>query len=438
MKEGHDYSNLGFFFLILSLVYITYVIPTLSHSSNTIFQSIMLNEIDSSNVLFIVIFTTFAIFDGVINRKFSNDKIGLSRENILFEKLRDMNIELKDDTLFMKPVERFQRAFRKLVAVFKMRKAIKTKEDPVADNPLKRKFYLMIIFWIMLHILVYFHLTVLSNPDQNKSALEVIANFFSDPQMRDSRAWVEIRIFYFLSIVYIYVNIIQIHSGKKIFSSCVIRWTTLDNATLKASDFTPLFREMGVVMDFQANQSALRLTHKLTYNDVLYNIRNAKAEQKKRNEASFGTYQKPIIKVGVALIWFCLVIVIVFGPLLPFTSWFNENAPVYIKDASFKVSFADHTGREIGLMYQTKSNFQNHTEQKTRPFFNEYIKVKNGMDHEKYSPNMFEILSLSKASDSRATLEDRFFEVKNSKSKQYIYKEILRGSLILTIQVEVR
>ena len=420
------------------MCYITYFIPKLSSSDRSIFDSIGSNEIISSNTFYIFLFALFGVTEGVINRKFSNDKSGMLRLPILFDQLKRMKITFKSEVLFMKPIEKFRKGFRKLCSVFKLRKSLKERINPLEDNPLRRKFFFLITFWVSIHFIVYMHMISMANTNQNETIIESISNFFSKPDLRNSKNWEIIRIFYFLCICYMYVNISQIHYGKEIFKSLVVDLTVKESLSHTVSDLTPFFREIGVVMDFLANKSSLQLRHKLRFNDITYNIRTAKKQEQVRNNTSFGKPPVTFMKFIVGLIWFFLLVIILFGPLLPFTSIFNNNSPLFIKDASMQVHFADETKRTIGRIFETQTNSQNHDPEIQKREYNELVNQKFGAPIEKYNPETFEILTMNKQSETRPNLEDKFFSVLSTNSQEAIYNIIIKGSLVFKLTVVLK
>ena len=202
------------------------------------------------------------------------------------------------------------------------------------------------------------------------------------------------------------------------------------------SDFTPFFREIGVVMDFLANSSSLQLRHKLVFNDTLYKILTAKTEVDSRKNSSFGHRSGILIKMVVGFVWALLAIIILFGPLLPFTSIFNKSEPQYIKDAQMQVVFADSTGKDIGRLFETQTNIQTHEESIITPYYLTFLNKKANTIRT-YDKNEFELMRMSKQSETRSTLEDRFFSLLETSTQDDIYKVIIRGSVIFRLQIQV-
>jgi hypothetical protein len=430
-KPGKDRSAIMFTFFVASLLYVVYMAPTLNASTFSFLQSISQNELMSSNSLIILIFTIFGVIEGINSRRFSEDGTGLERKPIIYDQFERMQLTYKKEELFIKPSEKFRKAYRRICAIFRIRKVVKTKRESVNGNPLRSRYWTGFVFWLVIHGIIL-HLIVLSNPDQNKSSFQAIASFLSNPQLLSNSAFTKIRLFYGLSLIYFYCLVSQIRYGQVIFRSFVSKLDWKGQISHQVSDLVPFYREMGVLMDFIANKSSLQLRHKLTFNDALYNIRTAKIEEITRTETSYGKHPGIIEKLVVGLVWSLLTLVIVFGPLLPFTSMFNENEPVYIKDASMQVNFADQTGKEIGRLFETQTNVQYHDADTISPYFSQFMQMKEN-SKVTYLPKTFELLTMSKKSETRSTIEDRFFYELSNGSFEDVYKIIRQGSLVFRL-----
>lgn len=424
---------------MVCLIYVTIIIPVIDDPNSSIIAAISSDQILSTNTLFIFLFIIIGMADGVINRKFSNDKTGLMRKPVLYSQITSMNVTCyAQPNRFTQAVEKVRKGFRRLMSLMQLKKSNKSKDDHVADNPLKRKYNLMIGFWIVLHFLIYGRLVILSNRDQNKGSLEVLFSFFADPSMVRGREWALIRFFYFLCTIYVYLNISQIRYGQELFASDIEPMTLKNQLKHQITDLIPFYREVGVIMDFLANRSALQLTHKLTYNDALYNIKSAQIEEITRKESSFGTKPGIVQKIMVGLIWLLLASLIIFGPLLPFTSLFNGNDPVFIKDASMSVMFADETGQEIGRIFETQTNIQTYDSKVIAPYYEEFNKAFSNTRFT-FSENTFQLLTMSKLSETRPSLQDRFFALLSNPNanQSTIFNIVSKGSLVFRLNLLV-
>lgn len=428
---------MSFALLMITLAYITWTIPTLQIGGTTILASLSNNQIPSSNTFFIIIFLIIGISDGVINRKMTNDKSGLVRKPIIFSEIEKMKISCLPKQESRSAVQKAKRAFKKLKILLAMRKNV---EPPsvISENPLSRKFFSLLIFWLVLHFLAYIHLVVLACQDPNKSSWAALIAFYGeDTEEQSFYAWLCLRIFYLLSLGYIYIGVSQIHYGQMIFNSCVINWNWFSNLTHTLSDVVPFNREIGVIMDFLANKSSLHLRNKLTFNDVMYHFWTARKEEISRASTGYGYRPGVWIKIFAIFIWGLLAALILFGPLLPFASAFNLNESIYIKDASMKVFFRDQSGNDIGTVFETQINVQDHSPKKALEAFNEY-QIHRVSSSVNINQNTFEILSMSKASETRASIDDRFSVERSIGDIDRAQKIIVQGSLVFQLSIEVK
>ena len=419
----------------MTLIYITVIIPTLPLDKTDILSSIQNNAIPSSNTLFIVIFAAIGIADGVINRKMSKDKAGLKRRPILFTELKKMKIDCTQKEESRNPFQKAQRALRKLTILLAIKKATKL-PDEIKENPLTRKFLSLGIFWVILHYMTYLHLVVLAKTDPNDGFWTAVMNFYNQSITTTNYAWITIRIFYLLSLCYVYVNISQIHYGQEIFNSCVMKWNMIHQVSHSVYDLIPFYREMGTLMDFLANRSSLQLRHKITINDITHYFWTARKEEVSRIMTGYGYRAGGVVKMSICLVWGILAAIIAFGPLLPFTSMFNFSYPVYIKDASMQVIYRDESGNDIGRIFKTQINIQNHDKNITEPYYKDYQEVRKP-NSQALTKNLFELLTLSKASETISTIDDRFLSVRIQSNIDEVTKSIAKGSLVFKLNVQV-
>jgi hypothetical protein len=386
--------------------------------------------------VFIIIFSVIGIADGVINRKISNDKSGVVRRPIMFTELDKMKIDCRQLDENKSPTQKAKRTLKKVNVIVSLQSATQPSSS-VDGNPLKRKFFSLCCFWVVLHYLVYVHLVTLARDDPNKTWWEFIVSFYSENTSIKNYAWVTIRIFYFLCLCYVYVGISQIHYGQEIFNSCVLRWGQIQNISHTVTDLIPFYREMGVLMDFLANKSSLQLINKISASDITHYFWTARKEEVNRTYTGYGYRPGAVVKISVCLLWSLITALIVFGPLLPFVSFFNFDNAVYIKDASMQIIFRDSSGNDIGRVFETQINQQNHEPNVTESYFTEY----NGVRLQTSQPlkkNLFEKLTLSKASETLSTIDDRFTSARTLERSSKVLKIIATGSLVFNLNVQVK
>ena len=93
---------------------------------------------------------------------------------MVFDQMEKMKINFRQEAMFVQPLEKLKRSFRKLGAIFKLNNIFKFKKDPIGDNPLKRKYYFLATFWVSIHLLVYFYLVSIANPNQNMGVFQSV------------------------------------------------------------------------------------------------------------------------------------------------------------------------------------------------------------------------------------------------------------------------
>lgn len=207
----------------------------------------------------VVTYTVVAICDGVINRKFSHNTLGIKRESFLFKQFKRMNIKLKTHNLFAHPIIKLRRGFRKLAALIRWRRNSNKSDDSITHNPHRRKYYLALVFWVVLHFMIFFMVIDHSNEDSQLPTFEGLVCFFNPRtnRCRNDKEWVLIRILYFFPMFYVFICAMQIHLGSRDLNSRVTRFSMLEKIGHVIKKTTPFGRELSIAMDYLSNKSAL-------------------------------------------------------------------------------------------------------------------------------------------------------------------------------------
>lgn len=115
----------------------------------------------------------------------------------------------------------------------------------------------------------------------------------------------------------------------------------------------PYVRELNVVTSFSSNKTSLKLKHWLTIDDVSNTLKSAKFVQKSRVGQAFGKAASPWIKFLFLIASFIAVILTTSGPLLPFSSLFQNNEEYKINSANVKIDFLGKGDIKLGTIFES-------------------------------------------------------------------------------------
>jgi hypothetical protein len=251
---------------------------------------IKVNQVLGQVTIMVVVYSVVAIFDGVINRKFDNDLTGINRQPFLFRQFKRMNIKLKTQNLFAHPIVKLRRGFRKLSALIRWRRNCNKIEDSINQNPHKRKYYLSLVFWVILHIMIFFMVIDHSNEDSQLPTFQGLVCFFNPRtnRCRNDQEWFLIRILYFFPMIFVFISSMQISLGSRTLSSRVTSFSIPEKIGYSIRKNIPFGRELGMAMDYLANKSSLQFKHRLIYDDISITLRDAKFNEIAREKTGFG------------------------------------------------------------------------------------------------------------------------------------------------------
>ena len=346
-----------------------------------------------------------------------------------------INNKIRSQTLFTTPIEKLWRGFRKLKAILRMKRAISQKKQTVANNPMFHKFIFLAVFWVLIHLFVYFYLIYHSNEQSNMNVYDSLVCFFKDgDRCQNPQEWFLIKVFYTICVLYVFVGIKQIHKGCRIFKSRVTNFTVLENVGHASFSAVPFLREINIFIDMLANKTALQFRHKLLYHDIKYILRSAKFSEISRHKTTFkigNRFVQIMIGLGILIIGF----IILFGPMFLFLDQFMNNEPMPIKHAELKINILDKQGIDLGNLFQT--NLHSRAESNIFREIKQKVTKKSIENHQIINPKLMRSLSISKHSLTRQNIQDRFFKFRYHNDLNGIKNEISNGSvqLILTLRV---
>lgn len=346
-----------------------------------------------------------------------------------------MNLKLQTHNLFTHPIVKVRKAMRKLIGIVRWRKMITEDENTVRDNPLRRKFFLTIAFWIVLHLIILVIMIDHANEDSKLNVLNGLVCFFNPKttQCRDDSELLKIRIMYVFPLLFVYVACLQIHFGKKMLWSRVTKFTVFEKIAHIIRSKIPFGRELGIAMDFLANRSALQFRHRLIYDDISLTLRTSKFNQISRMQNGFGKKTMKIQQIVVGIGWVFLFILMIFGPLIPFALGNNDKKPYEIKNGQILVYAQDKTKMDIGDLFHSKINYkiQNTT-------FREEVHYKlNNMEKKYFEHNQIKLLNLSTRSEYHQNVQDKFFAYRHKNDINGIIEELKGGGIVFELLIEM-
>lgn len=324
---------------------------------------------------------------------------------------------------------------RKLVGILRWKKMITENENTIKDNPLKRKFYLSIIFWFVFHLVIMVVMIQHANDDTKLSTLKGLVCFFNPRtnQCRDESEMLKIRLMYIFPVLYVALASLQIHFGKKMLWSRVTKFTLFEKIGHMIKSKIPFGREFGIGMDFLANKSALQFRHRLIYDDISLTLRTSKFNQISRVKNGFGKKKMKVQQIIVGIGWVFLFILMIFGPLIPFALGNNDKRPFGIESGKIGVYVQDKNKMRIGDLFLSKINFK---VQNTTRKDDVYYKL-NHLEKIYFDYEQIKLLNLSTRSEEFQDVQDKFFVYRHKRDVKGILRELKNGGIEFELEVLV-
>lgn len=181
-------------------------------------------------------------------------------------------------------------------------------------------------------------------------------NFATNRCRKDSE-WAMIRILYFFPMAYVLICAVQIHHGSRQLSSRVTKFDTKEKIGHMIKTNIPFGRELQIAMDYLSNKSSLQFKHRLIYDDISNTLKDSKFNEIGRLNTNFGRSNMKVQRIVVAICWFFLGIIVLFGPLIPFVFSNKRATPFELQSGNIRVYVSDRKGNKLGDMFRSDINY---------------------------------------------------------------------------------
>ena len=110
-------------------------------------------------------------------------------------------------------------------------------------------------------------------------------------------------------------------------------------------------------MDYLSNKSSLQFKHRLIYDDITNTLKDAKFNEIGRLANTYGKSNMKVQRIVVAICWFFLGIIVLFGPLIPFVFSNKKATPFELESGNIRVFVSDRKGNKLGDMFRSDINY---------------------------------------------------------------------------------
>lgn len=95
----------------------------------------------------------------------------------------------------------------------------------------------------------------------------------------------------------------------------------------------------------------------MIYDDISNTLKDAKFNEIGRLKTTFGRSNMKIQRIVVAICWFFLGVIVLFGPLIPFVFSNKKATPFELESGNIRVYVSDRKGNRLGDMFRSDINY---------------------------------------------------------------------------------
>lgn len=286
------------------------------------------------------------------------DKVGLKTKPLFFDCIDQAILAKKKETIFERPIIRFRKVAKRVIALlrtFKPRAPEKMSTE-LLRNPIFRLLICQMLFWCYLNYLIYFRLVSKGHTSKlNRGFFEKYKCFYNkNLSCHPSKSYFWTKVIQFSGTLWTMMGILQIKYGLPKWSSNIIEFNLLNKLKFYAKNFTPFIREIFVISRFAANKTSLTVMHWLTINDVVFVMQKAKFLQVSKEKQKFGVKQPWLLKIIIGIIITLFFLLVVIGPLLPFSNFFHAQDVHEIIASKVVIGVRSNTNIDLGLLFKSE------------------------------------------------------------------------------------
>lgn len=353
-KRGVQYDKTLFKVFMIAIIAILICYPRISASPYNIWEAFSSDEIKDDLFLPLTILISFGCVQIYYMQRLSNDTAGMVGKKYFDNYLKKQKLSVNNESILL-PIEKFRRVTKRIISIFKVFKPVVRDKLDYNANPMLKLYIVAITFWAYLSYLVYYRLIIKGHFDQTitETSSKYLCFFNSSKACHNGEAYLFIKALFLIFLMWMLVIVYQIKYGSQVWASSIIEFSPYNSLRFSIYGSLPFLREIMVVLSFATNKTALGLTQWFTIEDIKNTMTKAKFLIKNREKEKFGeamgTGGKWIFRIAIIIV----ALLVVTGPMLPFSNLILINDEYPILGASTKIDIVTNRGLSLTRLFNT-------------------------------------------------------------------------------------
>lgn len=353
-KIGIQLDKTLFKIFVATILAMLVCYPMISGSPYKIWEAFSSDEIKDDLYMPLMIIIAFGCVQIYYMQRLSNDTVGMIGKKYFINYLKKNELTVNNESVIF-PMEKFRKVTRRIINLFRVFRPAKEDINDFKDNPMFKLYLVVCAFWVYISYLVYGRFVLKGHFDQTIKELHQIylCNQLTT-QCHNPTAYTNMKILYFLFLMWMLVLVYQIKLGSQVWASSIMDFTPYNSLRFSIYGGIPFLREIMVVLSFATNKTALGLTQWFTIEDIKNTMTKAKFLVKNREAEKFGEAMSAVSKTVFKVAIFIVALLVVVGPMLPFSNLIERSDEYPIIGASVSIDILTNRGLSLTRMFNSQ------------------------------------------------------------------------------------
>jgi hypothetical protein len=354
-KVGIQLDKTLFKVFMITILAILICYPLINATPYKIWEAFSADEIKDDLFLPLTIIIAFGCVQIYYMQRLSNDSAGMVGKKYFDNYLTTQKLSINNESV-RRPIERYRMATRRIISIVKLFRPVTDDNADYKDNPMFKLYLVACAYWAYLSYLVYAKFILKGHFDQTvtDTGKKFLCFYHSSQACNNGLAYFNVKVLYFLFLVWMIVLVYQIRLGSQVWASSIIEFSPYNSIRLSVYGALPFLREIMVVLSFATNKTALGLTQWFTIEDIKHTMTKAKFLIKNREVEKFGEAMSAGSKLVFKIVIFIVALLVVVGPMLPFSNLIEKSDAYPIIGASVSIDIVTNRGLSLTRLFDSQ------------------------------------------------------------------------------------
>lgn len=362
-----QYDKTFFKVLLLTIVLTLFCYPKVNADPYSLLEAFSADEMKDDLFHPLMVLLGFGLIKIYYMHRLTQDTVGLTGMRFFENYLTGQKLKSRLNSL-LKPLGKFKKIVAKITNVKRIFKVPKGTQQGYKDNPAYKLYMVSVCLWGYIGYFMFYRVVYKSNFDTTLgNKFKQYDCFYNDIKCHNRKAFFYSRIIYATLLLWMFVMVFQIKYGLLVWSSTLIDFNRYNSIRFAIYSPIPFMRELLVIMSFTANKTALTLRDWLMIEDIKDTMTRSKFRVQEKDKRDFVRPLQSTAKILAAIAVVLVALLIVVGPMIPFSDFIKSNIEYKILSSQVKVDIVTAKGYSLNPFFSSNLMLRSDTIQDTDP-----------------------------------------------------------------------